>query len=555
MGLLVSKVKPRGGSLFPHLANTSVRELLLETLARLEVSPPGDSTQRMSDTPFANPSKREPVLSVNDSIKKAAPKIILDDGYVYKVTHYPKELNGTTNNKCWVKKCLARITYNLATKEIVRNGQAHLGAECGVDKWLASNKKKTGMEKIEDCVAEMVQNNPFVKPDAVYQQLLREGAMRKCSITPRHIRYLLNKQRPKYEEALEPTFEDPYCPGQSRLWVRSDDRKGIIVFMTDRHEKILHRSQVWQVDATFQCCPNGWLQLLNIMTVDEVFYEYLPAAHILMKGKSVDDYKEAFLRLLVTLKNPNKIVLKRISTDFEVAMKQGLNQALEEMNLSVTFSGCLFHYAQALLRQWKAMHKRKEISGLQWMIFNVLMAFPYIPIEKCEEWFKQLKEKDTGCEEFVAYFDRQWMKNTAWWHHEYELSTNCALEGFHGNMKRDFAFNKPSLQELSMALFKIDMDMLAKLEQREKQTSRPEKPRKTVATRVNDNMPLIMSRMERILKQLPDKQEDKQCMRLPKKKPPKPQKPTVKKDKEETPVPAEEVTRVINEFLASLHAK
>ena len=527
--------QPRGDSLFPHLADTPTHCLLLEALHRFQPDPVVAPPTGLSHISGTKEIKTHTPLT--DVAKATAPKVIVDDGHVYLVTHYPQYGDGSTNNKCWVKECKARVTYNLLTKEVVRNDTEHLGIQCSVDEYLRSKKKKSDIEDVEVCLSEMLQDEPFLKPDVAYQRLLKMQAVsgKKFSVTPRHVRYVLNKLRPKQcDGSLDRILEDLWHPGQHRLWVRCEDRQGLVMFMTDKHEQILARSQMWQVDATYQACPNGWVQLLNIMAVDESYYQYWPAAHILMKGRTAKDYREAFLRLLVSFRNPAKLALKRVSTDFEWAMREGFNQAVEQMKFEVQFIGCLFHYAQALLRNWKSLYKQRKMPEEAWTIFNIVMAFPYLDLSICERWLRELRSKQNPCPEFVQYFWNQWMKHTSWWHHGNDISTNCALEGFHGNMKSCFTLSKPTLPQLSQSLYEVDMQVLKKLEER----IDTEKIRDTVGKRVKDNTPLLFSKMDRIIKNLPDKPTG---ISTP-----------VPDLKEVEPVTTEQVVSVIQEFLDSL---
>ena len=163
--------QPRGDFLFPHLANTPTHLLLLEALHRVKrdplVTPPaGVSHRTVTKQMIAH-------TPLNAAMKEAAPKVIVDDGFVYLVTHYPIYSDGATNNKCWVKECKARVKYNLATKEVVRNDTEHLGSQCGVNEYLKSKKRKSDIADIEVRLSEMLHDDPFLKPDAAYQKLLQ----------------------------------------------------------------------------------------------------------------------------------------------------------------------------------------------------------------------------------------------------------------------------------------------------------------------------------------------------------------------------------------------
>ena len=169
------------------------------------------------------------------------------------------------------------------------------------------------------------------------------------------------------------------------------------------------------------------------------------------------------------------------------------------------------------------------------------MAFPYMDLSLCERWLGELRSKQNPCPEFVEYYERQWMKMTSWWHHDNDISTNCALEGFHGNMKPHFGLSKPTLHQLSESLFQADMEVLAKLDEQVTQQIGVEKTRDTVRKRVKDNMPLLLSKMEMVIKNLTQKPSG---MATP-----------VPVIRELDPVTTEQVVQVIQDFLDSLNRR
>ena len=152
--------QPRGRSLFAHLANTPTRLLLLAALRRVKLDPvmvPPANVSHITGTKTSNTHK-----PLNDATKATAPKVIVDDGYVDLLTHYPAYGDGPNNNKCWVKQCKAIMSYNLITGEVVRNSKEHLGSQCNVDEYLRS-KKKSDIADIEVRLSETVQDEPFLK--------------------------------------------------------------------------------------------------------------------------------------------------------------------------------------------------------------------------------------------------------------------------------------------------------------------------------------------------------------------------------------------------------
>ena len=150
--------------------------------------------------------------------------------------------------------------------------------------------------------------------------------------------------------------------------------------MSDLNETFLSQAHIWQIDATFKCCPVDFLQCLNIMGVNLRDRTHLPIAHILMKKRDSGAYHDAISRFLTQIKGVAHLPVKYILIDFEKALSSGITQVLENWRLNdrIEVKGCLFHYVQALYRKFKQLYGKADSS--KFTILKMFLAFPYLGI-------------------------------------------------------------------------------------------------------------------------------------------------------------------------------
>lgn len=103
-----------------------------------------------------------------------------------------------------------------------------------------------------------------------------------------------------------------------------------------------------------------------------------------------------------------------IMTDFET----GLRHAIRIKYPNIQLRGCWFHYCQAI-RKRLLMYKLGKLiksDDQAFVIKRQIMNLPLLPPEHFLEGYRQIKsliEKNgwkKNFEEFIAYFDRYWIK-------------------------------------------------------------------------------------------------------------------------------------------------
>lgn len=112
----------------------------------------------------------------------------------------------------------------------------------------------------------------------------------------------------------------------------------------------------------------------------------------------------------------NNIITLRchsMMTDYEVAFRK----ALRELHTDIVLNGCWFHFCQAIRRKamtikvLSALLRTGDVTTKK--LFFKFMALPLLPANKIEEGFQLLKIETAEIpefQEFVDYFDKQWMQ-------------------------------------------------------------------------------------------------------------------------------------------------
>jgi hypothetical protein len=87
--------------------------------------------------------------------------------------------------------------------------------------------------------------------------------------------------------------------GQPFLRRFNDDDEQIspLFFMDDTSIQFLRQCSVWVIDGTFHSAPKGRMQVLTVHGRHSTSGEYCPAAHIMMTGKTVKEYRTVFAKL------------------------------------------------------------------------------------------------------------------------------------------------------------------------------------------------------------------------------------------------------------------
>ena len=101
--------------------------------------------------------------------------------------------------------------------------------------------------------------------------------------------------RSQSESGLPSEMADPVLGGRMIKWVRSDDRTGLILFMSELNQQFLEQATVWQIDGTFKC---SWQSFAQCLGVDVIRKTYVTVAHILMKECDHEAYNIAIGRFM-----------------------------------------------------------------------------------------------------------------------------------------------------------------------------------------------------------------------------------------------------------------
>ena len=414
--------------------------------------------------PFGQFMNRQQIPAIAE-LKKMCPKVVFHGNHVYLCTHPPDANTVYGNFKCWRDGCRARIHYYVFTHEVKVANDEHR-RECDVEFY---NMKQEAREFLEQCrkfVEEYYYGHRAATAGEIYQELAKTVSEHfKCDrisylVTSKNVDYWMSDIRSQRESGLPSEMADPFLGGRMIKWVRSDDRTGLILFMSELNQQFLEQATVWQIDGTFKCAPRSFAQCLNIMAVNVIRKTYVPVAHILMKARDHEAYSIAIGRFMEQLPIVRELPVHTIIIDFERALRTGIENALRSHGLDekIRVRGCLFHYAQAIYRQFKRLIGTSP-SAVQKDILSVLLALPYMPIETWERWIYEIQQCETGCERLLAYFHRQWMSISTLWLYDFDtvVTTNCALEGFHGNFGHVLNHDHPSTVALSQALFEMDV--------------------------------------------------------------------------------------------------
>ena len=120
------------------------------------------------------------------------------------------------------------------------------------------------------------------------------------------------------------------------------------IYCSPFQEKLLSCATHWHIDGTFYVVPCMFYQLLVILIYDDCFGAYIPACFILASHKNKQSYSSIFRDVAFSVLK-NNYRLQRITIDFEDALKGGVNQVFENIEII----GCKFHFLQALMRKAK----------------------------------------------------------------------------------------------------------------------------------------------------------------------------------------------------------
>lgn len=151
------------------------------------------------------------------------------------------------------------------------------------------------------------------------------------------------------------------------------------------------------IDGTFRKSSKGYCQIKNVMGANTLKNTYLTVAHILINGKKEEDYTLALKNLLnqIVTEIPH-LRIQMVISDFEKALLNGIQNALNEFNINeqlkrnIKIQGCLFHYAQCLIKTFSKYYNKNKITKNMKQILYILLYGSCIEWDFLIEWFNKL---------------------------------------------------------------------------------------------------------------------------------------------------------------------
>ena len=407
-----------------------------------------------------------------------APRFISDGEHIYTLHTGPKPGKDKVYYRCWRHRegCKMRATFELRQHQITLTGAgAHL-VGCGIDNWRLASRKSDMLEQLKEKVANLA-GDRTATPQSIWHKICEELdgdlLLERPTLFPTRnqvynwIREVRGRTAGQGDDILQlAQVPDELREGVTLPWMRYYSKlPARIMFMLPKQENFLKNAEIWMVDGTFKCCPIGFEQMLNIMGCNDD--QYLQCCHILVNGKNEITYRNALWQLFGD-QDMTQLRVKWITIDFEPAMFHALEKISKHMDkvrgYGITVKGCLFHFSQALYRQYQKLYTgKKNVWGIR--LFYILIWAPFIQEEQLQRFITDLTAKNCpDIQEYLAYFRRQWMPIQRWWRVEEgapaAVQTNCALEGFHGHLNVELPRGRPDIFMLSALLLKLARNKL-----------------------------------------------------------------------------------------------
>lgn len=239
-------------------------------------------------------------------------------------------------------------------------------------------------------------------------------------------------------------------------------------FLESGMEKLRNASTLY-VDATFKVVPSilqpktsGFpYQLVNVFCLENNCV--VPLFHALMPGKKELFYFTMFnyIRQHIQQRYGSGLAVRTAVADFEKALHNGLRSAF---GASTAIQGCYFHFTQAIFRRVRQSTTLISEYGRNSKAPNAdsrspfhlfvreIMALPLLPFEHVAGCMMDIVKKlynaseqqfvaSVDVQKFLSYVDNTWFISpdvTRMWNASdvSRDSGNCAIECFHGNMRK-----------------------------------------------------------------------------------------------------------------------
>ena len=181
--------------------------------------------------------------------------------------------------------------------------------------------------------------------------------------------------------------------------------------------------------------------------------KYVTVAFILMSRRQKKDYIAVFRHLRSFL--PEPLRLKNVVADFESALRGALGDVFPE----VSYTGCFFHWTQAVYRKVQQFGLAASYMRRSSLFKKVrsLLSLPLLPHAQIREAFEDLSRgvQNGQLQALLDYVQAQWINGTIppqeWSVYRRLRRTDNHLEGYHHRL------NQQALQHKMKPLMLLDL--------------------------------------------------------------------------------------------------
>ncbi|XP_076037058.1 uncharacterized protein LOC143022632 [Oratosquilla oratoria] len=352
---------------------------------------------------------------IEDGTKRRCRKLVNNRGYSYNVKR--RRTTGTTD---W--QCTVRPKGNQCRATVVQKGNEFI-----VGKNVHNHAAQPGTDiatKISASVKAKAATDMYKPASAIITEVLLENVgAAPCPSLPttsnlvRATNRLRQKNRPKDPKDLNFELNYEHKPDDFLVEdVKVRDRRHL-VFASEQQLKLLRKAKTWYADSTFKLVREPFKQLfsINAFVKSEDNIKQVPLVFVLMSGKKKSDYKAVLKKLKEVLETDGATTrLQQLVIDYEMAMWKAFPKVFKEVKII----GCLFHWTQALWRKIQELGLQVSYSKEKNIFAYVrkLMALPFLPADKIQLEFNELKSKanSSELEKFVDYIENTWIQSTVW---------------------------------------------------------------------------------------------------------------------------------------------
>ncbi|CAF3241198.1 unnamed protein product [Rotaria sp. Silwood2] len=309
-------------------------------------------------------------------------------------------------------------------------------------------------------------------PSSIIQSSLRSLPLTAVSSLPSSdsLARTVRRQRPTLS-----LTSSSQLPIELRKTDRGDDfilyeDNEMIIFTTKRNLYLLKECTHWFVDGTFKVCPKQFYQLFTLHALLKSVV--IPLVYGLLIGKSSDDYKQFFEKVL----EQDDFQPESILSDFE----SGTIKTIKELFPNTVHRGCLFHYGQCIWRHIQENGLSTKYDDDDNFRLNVrkLLSLPFVPASEVIEAFELIADEfDDEADTLVEYYEKTWIgekkkrgagrkkpkfNNELWNVYERIINdlprSNNSVEALDSIVANDFIASNTTDENLKRILFEIYAD-------------------------------------------------------------------------------------------------